>query len=166
MLLQQTLKAANLNPNRARVEPDPDDPDRQSLLLWYPTATAEGNAYIRRAIKMESGTKSADRKVMGVQVPHLAPNSIKTLQISLPKQTIMKNSLVPLLVSLCSEFATAHSRGKFPRPKNEAFLKKCRAQTSGEFGLRSMESSIGKSWGRARTQSSSARFVKRTFSAA
>jgi len=48
-----------LNPKRARVEPDPDDPDRQSLLLWYPTATAEGNAYIRRAIKIESGAKSA-----------------------------------------------------------------------------------------------------------
>jgi hypothetical protein len=29
------------------------------LLLWYPTATAEGNAYIRRAIKIESGAKSA-----------------------------------------------------------------------------------------------------------
>ena len=59
VLLQQTLKTANLNPNRARVELDPDDPDGQSLLLWYPTATAEGNAYIRRAIKIESGAKSA-----------------------------------------------------------------------------------------------------------
>ena len=59
VLLQQTLKTANLKSNRARVEPDPDDPDRQSLLLWYPSATAEGNAYIRRAIKIESGAKSA-----------------------------------------------------------------------------------------------------------
>jgi hypothetical protein len=58
-LLQQTLKTANLTTNRARVELDPDDPDGQSLLLWYPTATAEGNAYIRRAIKIESGAKSA-----------------------------------------------------------------------------------------------------------
>jgi hypothetical protein len=59
VLMQQTLKNANMNPNRARVEPDPDDPDGQSLLLWYPTATADGNAYIRRAIKIESGAKSA-----------------------------------------------------------------------------------------------------------
>ena len=58
-LLQRALKTANLSANRARVEADPDDPDRQSLLLWYPTATAEGNAYIRRAIKIESGAKSA-----------------------------------------------------------------------------------------------------------
>jgi hypothetical protein len=59
VLMQQTLKNANMNSNRARVEPDPDDPDGQSLLLWYPTATADGNAYIRRAIKIESGAKSA-----------------------------------------------------------------------------------------------------------
>ena len=59
VLLQQTLKTVGMNQNRARVEPDPDDPDGQSLLLWYPTVTTEGNAYIRRAIKIESGAKSA-----------------------------------------------------------------------------------------------------------
>src|ERR1035437_1857688 len=58
-LLLRTLKTANLSANRARLEPDPDDADRQSLLLWYPTAIAEGNEYIRRAIKIESGAKSA-----------------------------------------------------------------------------------------------------------
>ena len=42
-LLRRTLQTANPNPNRARVEADPDDPDGQSLPLWYPTATAEGN---------------------------------------------------------------------------------------------------------------------------
>jgi hypothetical protein len=73
VLLQQTLKAANLNTSRARVEPDPDDPDRQSLLLWYPTATAEGNAYIRRAIKIESGAKSAlDPHAPVVVKPYIA----------------------------------------------------------------------------------------------
>ena len=58
-LLRQTLQAAKISPNRARVEPDPADPDGQSLLLWYPTTTAGGNEYIRRAIKIESGAKSA-----------------------------------------------------------------------------------------------------------
>jgi hypothetical protein len=57
VLMQQTLKNVKMNPGRARVEADPDDPDGQSLLLWYPTATAEGNAYIRRAVKIESGAK-------------------------------------------------------------------------------------------------------------
>ena len=72
-MLRQTLQAANLNENRARVEHDPADPDGQSLLLWYPTATAEGNAYIRRAIKIESGAKSAlDPHAPVVVKPYIA----------------------------------------------------------------------------------------------
>jgi hypothetical protein len=72
-LLEQTLKTANLSTNRARVEPDPGDPDRQSLLLWYPTATTEGNTYIRRAIKIESGAKSAlDPHAPVVVKPYIA----------------------------------------------------------------------------------------------
>jgi len=72
-LLRQTLHAANLDADRARVEADPDDPDRQSLLLWYPTATTEGNAYIRRAIKIESGAKSAlDPHAPVVVKPYIA----------------------------------------------------------------------------------------------
>lgn len=36
----------------------PDDDDDQTLLLWYPTATGTGG-YIRPALKIESGAKSA-----------------------------------------------------------------------------------------------------------
>lgn len=38
---------------------DPDDADRQSLLLWYPSITAPTGSYIRPAVKIESGAKSA-----------------------------------------------------------------------------------------------------------
>jgi hypothetical protein len=73
VLLRQMLQTANLNADRARVEADPYDPDGQSLLLWYPTATAEGNAYIRRAIKIESGAKSAlDPHAPVVVKPYIA----------------------------------------------------------------------------------------------
>lgn len=73
VLLRQTLQTANLSADRARVEADPDDPDRQSLLVWYPTATTEGNAYIRRAIKIESGAKSAlDPHAPVVVKPYIA----------------------------------------------------------------------------------------------
>jgi hypothetical protein len=41
------------------VELVADDPDGQSLLLWYPNVTAAANDYIRRATKIESGAKSA-----------------------------------------------------------------------------------------------------------
>src|ERR1700730_11216180 len=44
------------------------DPDQQSLLLWYPTVTADGAAYVRRAVKIEAGAKSA-----------LDPNAVRTV---------------------------------------------------------------------------------------
>src|ERR1700679_3250870 len=58
-LLRQNFKTANLKADRAPVESDSKEPGPQELLLWYPTATTDGNAYIRRAIKIESGAKSA-----------------------------------------------------------------------------------------------------------
>ena len=57
--MRDTLETAGLSADHARVELDGDDPEGQSLQLWYPTVTAAGNAYIRRAVKIESGAKSA-----------------------------------------------------------------------------------------------------------
>lgn len=39
------------------LEPDPDDPDGQTLLLVYPTAFPEQAAYLRRAVKIEMGAR-------------------------------------------------------------------------------------------------------------
>jgi Nucleotidyl transferase AbiEii toxin, Type IV TA system len=91
-LLQQTLKIANMNPNRARVEPDPDEPDRQSLLLWYPTVTAEGNAYIRRAIKIESGAKSALDPHAPVIVRSYIANDLPNLDLAVGNVTTVDPS--------------------------------------------------------------------------
>jgi hypothetical protein len=46
------------NAGTLRVASDPDDPDGQSFLLWYPSVTAE-DSYIRPAVKIEAGAKSA-----------------------------------------------------------------------------------------------------------
>jgi hypothetical protein len=60
-LLAETIAAAGIDAPAARIEPDPDDPDAQSMLLWYPSVSAptDGAAYIRPAVKIESGAKSA-----------------------------------------------------------------------------------------------------------
>jgi hypothetical protein len=58
-LLEAALATANLPANSGRIEPDAEDPDQQTLLLWYPTVTADGGDYVRRAVKIESGAKSA-----------------------------------------------------------------------------------------------------------
>jgi hypothetical protein len=58
-LLRGLLETAKQAPELGRVEADPDDPDHQSLLLWYPTVTADRANYVRRAVKIEAGAKSA-----------------------------------------------------------------------------------------------------------
>lgn len=40
------------------LESDPNDPDRQTLLLVYPTAFPEQAAYLHRAVKIEMGARS------------------------------------------------------------------------------------------------------------
>jgi len=42
-----------------RVTLDEGDPDGQSLLLWYPSVAASPGSYVRPAVKIESGAKSA-----------------------------------------------------------------------------------------------------------
>ncbi len=60
-LLAATLADAGLTATEARIEPDPDDPDGQILLLWYPAVSQAvvEPAYVRPAVKIESGAKSA-----------------------------------------------------------------------------------------------------------
>ena len=57
-LIDQTAQRAAVPEGQFRVAVGKADPDNQSLLVWYPTVTAvEG--YIRQAVKIESGAKSA-----------------------------------------------------------------------------------------------------------
>lgn len=58
-ITQETLAQSNIEPNGPGVAVDPDDPDGQSLLFWYPTVTTGHGDYIRPAVKIESGAKSA-----------------------------------------------------------------------------------------------------------
>lgn len=57
-ILSNRLTAAGLDPKAAHVEQDETDPDGQTLLVWYPATTPHSD-YVRAAIKIESGAKSA-----------------------------------------------------------------------------------------------------------
>jgi hypothetical protein len=57
-ILSDRLHAIGLPTDAARVESDETDPDRQTLLIWYPSATPRSD-YVRAAIKIESDAKSA-----------------------------------------------------------------------------------------------------------
>ncbi|CAN7783758.1 nucleotidyl transferase AbiEii/AbiGii toxin family protein [Paraburkholderia hospita] len=60
-------------PQGFRLEPDPDDRDGQTLLLWYPAVTAASGQYIRSAVKIEAGAKSAlDPHAAAMVTPYVA----------------------------------------------------------------------------------------------
>jgi hypothetical protein len=58
-LFGKTINQAKVPAAGQGIVLDPDDADRQSLLIWYPSVTAPAGVYIRPAIKIESGAKSA-----------------------------------------------------------------------------------------------------------
>ena len=58
-IVREAFADAKVRPNDSTVAVDPDDPDGQSLLFWYPTVTTTRDDYIRPAVKLESGAKSA-----------------------------------------------------------------------------------------------------------
>jgi len=75
LLEQLGVLAASVMPaDRFRLELDAEDRDGQTILFWYPVATARGeNGYIRSAVKIESGAKSAlDPHVSATVVPYVA----------------------------------------------------------------------------------------------
>jgi len=42
-----------------RIEVDKEDADGQTLLVWYPSVAADGSGYVRPAVRIECGAKSA-----------------------------------------------------------------------------------------------------------
>jgi hypothetical protein len=85
--LKEALEAARLDPASGRVELDPDDQDQQSLLIWYPKVTDAGDGYIRPAVKIESGAKSAlDPNRQTLIVPYV-DDVLPNLDLSVPSVT-------------------------------------------------------------------------------
>lgn len=73
--LARLLEDAGAKDAAARAELDPDDDSQQSLLLWYPTVTDEADGYIRKAVKIELGAKSAlDPHHDHIVEPYVAPD--------------------------------------------------------------------------------------------
>ena len=67
------LAATIIADGRHRLELDPDDKDGQTLLFWYPAVTGTDGGYIRSAVKIEAGAKSAlDPHVAATVTPYVA----------------------------------------------------------------------------------------------
>ncbi len=74
MAVQLREMAARAIPTELfRVDLDPDDPDQQTLLFWFPTVTSAPDDYIRSAVKIEVGAKSAlDPHETSTVTPYIA----------------------------------------------------------------------------------------------
>jgi hypothetical protein len=67
------VAAAKIPAERFRLEADTDDKDGQTLLFWYPAVTAAEGDYIRAAVKIEAGAKSAlDPHTAAAVTPYVA----------------------------------------------------------------------------------------------
>ena len=88
---QFTQLAASVIPEaRFRLEPDPEDKDGQTLLFWYPAVTATGGDYVRSAVKVESGAKSAlDPHVAAAVTPYVAQD-LPDLELTVTNVTTVK----------------------------------------------------------------------------
>lgn len=82
-----TMEAARRDPDTLRVVLDEDDPDRQSLRIYYPS-TVERSDYLPPFVKIESGAKSAlDPHVEKTIVPYLAPDVGRSDALAVPGVT-------------------------------------------------------------------------------
>lgn len=67
------IAATAMAGGRFRLEADIDDKDGQTLLFWYPAVTAAAGDYIRAAVKIEAGAKSAlDPHIAATVTPYVA----------------------------------------------------------------------------------------------
>lgn len=73
-----------------KMEPDLDDKDGQTVLFWYPAVTATEGDYIRAAVKIEAGAKSAlDPHIAATATPYVAED-LPDLNLSVGNVTTVK----------------------------------------------------------------------------
>lgn len=82
-ILRDRLRVAGLPEDAARVEADDTDPDGQTLLVWYPAATPRSD-YVRAAIKIESGAKSALDPNSDVPIKPYVDDDLPALDLTVP----------------------------------------------------------------------------------
>jgi hypothetical protein len=69
------LAASVMPSNSFNFELDPADKDHQTVLFWYPAVTSTQSDYVRSAVKIEAGAKSALDPHASVSVtPFIAPD--------------------------------------------------------------------------------------------
>lgn len=76
--------------SRFRLELDREDADRQTLLFWYPAVTATSDDYIRSAVKIEAGAKSALDPHEATAITPYVTDDLPDLDLTVRKVTTVK----------------------------------------------------------------------------
>lgn len=84
------LAASVIPEERFRLAPDPDDKDGQSLLFWYPSVTATAGDYIRSAVKIEAGAKSALDPHVAASVTPYVTQDLPDLDLTVTNVTTVR----------------------------------------------------------------------------
>ena len=83
LIFGSRLKATGLAATEIRVTADDTDPDGQTLLIWYPSTTPRSD-YVRAAIKIESGAKSALDPNSEVPIKPYVDDDLPTFNLTVP----------------------------------------------------------------------------------
>ena len=74
-----------------RIEVDTTDPDGQTLLVWYPEIEPRNEAYVRPAVRIESGAKSALDPHRSVTIrPYIAEDTAAGLHLAIDNVTTIE----------------------------------------------------------------------------
>ena len=137
------LAATVIPEARFRVELDPEDKDGQTLLFWYPAVTATSGDYIRSAVKIESGAKSAlDPHVAATLTPYVAPD-LPDQDLSVAGATTVKPERTfwdKVMILLCAGTVVAAARFWNTRPAGHPVRKTPRPARSAPAARRGRES--------------------------
>jgi hypothetical protein len=90
--IETAFLEAGVTYSGAPVVEDPDDADRQTLLVSYPTVSTEGHDYVKPTVKIEAGAKSA-----------LDPHRPASIQPYIADDMPSANFVVPGVVTIDAE---------------------------------------------------------------
>ena len=86
----QKTAASAIGASRFRLELDAEDKDGQTLLFWYPAVTAAASEYVRSAVKIEAGAKSALDPHVAATVTPYAAHDLPGLNLTVANVTTVK----------------------------------------------------------------------------
>lgn len=89
-LTAAAMTGARIPDNRYRIELDAADIDQQTLLFWYPATATTADDYVRSAVKIEGGAKSAIDPNVTTAVKPFAADDLPNVDLTVARITTVE----------------------------------------------------------------------------